>query len=157
MPSLCTSDVWACHTLLCCETCACCGVVCHVNSQPAATPCAYVHKSHALAMGPVRPLNRRRVCSPYEILSPEPCFVFSLGCNGISGFEEDVKARYPHCVIHIYDPTTSERTAKEVMARTQVPPSFQPTRSGLPVAASPSRDTHDDHGEHHLQMASSCP
>lgn len=59
------------------------------------------------------------VCSPYEILSPEPCFVFSLGCNGISGFEEDIKARYPHCTIHIYDPTTSEHTAAEVAARTQ--------------------------------------
>jgi hypothetical protein len=47
--------------------------------------------------------------------------VFSLGCNGISGFEEDIKARYPHCVIHIYDPTTSERTAGDVEARTQVP------------------------------------
>ena len=48
--------------------------------------------------------------------------MFSLGCNGISGFEEDIKARYPHCIIHIYDPTTSVYTAGEVEARTQVPP-----------------------------------
>ena len=59
------------------------------------------------------------MCSPYEILSPEPCFVFSLGCNGISGFEEDIKSRYPHCTIHIYDPTVSESSAAKVAERTQ--------------------------------------
>ncbi len=59
------------------------------------------------------------VCSPYEILSRDPCFVFSLGCNGISGFEEDVKSRYSHCAIHIYDPTVSESMAAQVAERTQ--------------------------------------
>ena len=45
--------------------------------------------------------------------------MFSLGCNGISGFEEDVKSRYPHCTIHVYDPTVSEGTAAKVADRIQ--------------------------------------
>jgi len=46
--------------------------------------------------------------------------VFSLGSNGVTGFESDIRSRYPHCAIHVYDPTISEETAAVVAARTEV-------------------------------------
>ena len=61
-----------------------------------------------------------RVCSSHEVLGREPCFVFSLGSNGITGFEQDVRTRYPQCSINIYDPTISEETAAAVAAATNV-------------------------------------
>ena len=62
-----------------------------------------------------------RICSGYEIMSQRPCWVFSLGSHGQSDFEEAIRAQYPHCNIHIYDPTISIEVAQAVEARTQVP------------------------------------
>ena len=63
---------------------------------------------------------QRRVCSAHDVLGPEPCWVFSLGSNGQCGFEADVRRRYPHCRIDVYDPTISEQTAGKVAAKTEV-------------------------------------
>ena len=46
--------------------------------------------------------------------------MLSLGSNGVSGFESDVRGRYPHCSMHVYDPTITEDTAAAVAARTNV-------------------------------------
>ena len=46
--------------------------------------------------------------------------MFSLGCNGIIGFESDIRSRYPHCSINVYDPTISEDIAASVAASTNV-------------------------------------
>lgn len=60
------------------------------------------------------------MCSAYEVLGREPCFVFSLGSNGVTGFERDVRSRYPQCTIHVYDPTISEEMAAAVAEATNV-------------------------------------
>ena len=64
--------------------------------------------------------DERRVCSAHEILSKDPCWVFSLGSNGQSDFEEAVRASYPHCKLHIFDPTISQTLADKVTAATGV-------------------------------------
>ncbi len=46
--------------------------------------------------------------------------MFSLGSNGVTGFESDVRKQYPHCAIHVYDPTIDEHTAAVVAGRTNV-------------------------------------
>ena len=62
----------------------------------------------------------RRVCSAHAVLSREPCWVFSLGSNGQTDFEEAIRSRYEHCKIHVYDPTISEEVAAKVAEVTQV-------------------------------------
>ena len=64
----------------------------------------------------------RRVCSAHAVLSREPCWVFSLGSNGQTDFEEAIRSRYSHCKIHVYDPTISEEVAAKVAEVTQVLP-----------------------------------
>ena len=61
-----------------------------------------------------------RVCSGHDVLSREPCYVFSLGSNGQCGFERDIRARYPHCQIEVYDPTIKLGTARKVERLTEV-------------------------------------
>ena len=46
--------------------------------------------------------------------------MFSLGSNGQCGFESDVRQRYPHCRIEVYDPTISEKIADKVARKTEV-------------------------------------
>ena len=46
--------------------------------------------------------------------------MFSLGSNGVTGFETAIRGQYPHCTIHVYDPTISEDTAAMVAAQTNV-------------------------------------
>jgi hypothetical protein len=46
--------------------------------------------------------------------------VFSLGSNGQCGFERDIRARYPHCRIEVYDPTIKVGTARKVERLTEV-------------------------------------
>ena len=60
------------------------------------------------------------MCSAHEILSQRPCWVFSLGSHGQTDFEEAVRGRYPHCNIHVYDPTISVEVAGRVADMTQV-------------------------------------
>ena len=77
--------------------------------------------SFEVNMRPMFKLVRlRRVCSAHEILSKDPCWVFSLGSNGQTDFEEAVRSRYPHCNIHIYDPTLKRSKANKVAAKTGV-------------------------------------
>ena len=56
----------------------------------------------------------------HEILSKDPCWVFSLGSNGQSDFEEDVRAGYPHCKLHVFDATIAQSVAADVAVRTGV-------------------------------------
>ncbi len=64
--------------------------------------------------------HAHRVCSAHQILSKDPCWVYSLGSNGQIDFEEDVRARYPHCNVHIYDPTVDEGHALRIAEKTGV-------------------------------------
>ena len=55
--------------------------------------------------------------------------MFSLGSNGQCGFERDIRARYPHCRIEVYDPTIKVGTARKVERLTEVRACLDPGRA----------------------------
>ena len=100
-------------------------------------------------MGP-RGDGGKWVCDPSKLVASPRCLIYSVGSNEDFRFETSMHLRFPHCEIHVFDPTVAGVEAPDFV-------SFHRIGLGLPKANATSsigRNSRNQAGSSRLPMDS---